>query len=600
MKKRMKQLKQNHLLQVTLTVAMCLSATFVQAQDIDSDFIVDGLVYRINLILDDDEKTVTVVHYDYNSEPRSSYSIPEIVSYGGNNYFVTDIGEDAFSGCKKLKNVTIGNAVKTIGNYAFFGCDHLVSVKFGKSVESIGGGAFWCCKYLKSLTIPNSVHSIGYQAFKECIKLEYVTMGNSVETIEVDAFENCDALKKVFISDLEAWCNIDFQSIHSNPLGGSLPFHDTDPQLFLNGAKITDLVIPEGIKRVKPNAFYGCGIKTVVIPNSVTCIDYDAFLDCVYLVDVSIGNAVDTINYDAFDNCRSLKRVNIPKSVKFIGIDAFRGAQINQVDITDLEAWCNIDFDTPMGEGHPFQISYLSWPSDTCYLYLNGSPIKDLVIPNGIQQIKPFVFYGFNGMRSAVIPESVTVIGERAFEDCRGLEKVTISNSVHTIAEAAFMDCQSLEKVTLGNHLELIGLDAFSGCISLTSIKLPKTVREIRNGAFAGCSALKSIISLPLPPPTLKNSVFYNVDKSIPVYVLDIDVYKNAPEWKDFTNYQKYESSKNGDLTGDMVVDVDDLNLVINMMLHKTEKTEAADLNGDGAVDVDDLNIIINIMVGKD
>ena len=54
-----------------------------------------------------------------------------------------------------------------------------------------------------------------------------------------------------------------------------------------------------------------------------------------------------------------------------------------------------------------------------------------------------------------------------------------------------------------------------------------------------------------------------------------------------------------GDLTSDGVVDVDDLNLVINMMLHKAETTVAADLNGDGNVDVDDLNAIINIMLGK-
>ena len=54
-----------------------------------------------------------------------------------------------------------------------------------------------------------------------------------------------------------------------------------------------------------------------------------------------------------------------------------------------------------------------------------------------------------------------------------------------------------------------------------------------------------------------------------------------------------------GDLDGNGVVDVDDLNMVINMMLGKAEKTPAADTNGDGNVDVDDMNIIINIMLGK-
>ena len=55
-----------------------------------------------------------------------------------------------------------------------------------------------------------------------------------------------------------------------------------------------------------------------------------------------------------------------------------------------------------------------------------------------------------------------------------------------------------------------------------------------------------------------------------------------------------------GDLNCDNIVDVDDLNLIINMMLSKTEKTAAADINNDGNVDVDDMNIVINIMLGKD
>ena len=80
------------------------------------------------------------------------------------------------------------------------------------------------------------------------------------------------------------------------------------------------------------------------------------------------------------------------------------------------------------------------------------------------------------------------------------------------------------------------------------------------------------------------------------------ELYAQHWAWKKFTNIvdDTDNPAPRGDLTGDGVVDVDDLNLVINMMVHKAEETEAADLNGDGAVDVDDLNIIINIMVHKE
>ena len=62
------------------------------------------------------------------------------------------------------------------------------------------------------------------------------------------------------------------------------------------------------------------------------------------------------------------------------------------------------------------------------------------------------------------------------------------------------------------------------------------------------------------------------------------------------------EKNMRGDVNGDGVVDVDDLNIVINIMVRKASMTNwpAADVDGNGLVDVDDLNIIINIMVRKD
>ncbi|MBR6283988.1 MAG: hypothetical protein IKR25_06820 [Muribaculaceae bacterium] len=61
-------------------------------------------------------------------------------------------------------------------------------------------------------------------------------------------------------------------------------------------------------------------------------------------------------------------------------------------------------------------------------------------------------------------------------------------------------------------------------------------------------------------------------------------------------------ASVTGDVNGDGVVDVDDLNILINIMIHKNQDPSLetrADVDGSGVVDVDDLNRIINIMVGK-
>ena len=57
-----------------------------------------------------------------------------------------------------------------------------------------------------------------------------------------------------------------------------------------------------------------------------------------------------------------------------------------------------------------------------------------------------------------------------------------------------------------------------------------------------------------------------------------------------------------GDVNGDGIIDVSDVNVVINIMLGKDDAARyggRADVNGDGKVDVSDVNTVINIMLGK-
>ena len=56
-----------------------------------------------------------------------------------------------------------------------------------------------------------------------------------------------------------------------------------------------------------------------------------------------------------------------------------------------------------------------------------------------------------------------------------------------------------------------------------------------------------------------------------------------------------------GDLNGDGVVDVTDVNICINVILERNTDPDIialSDLNGDGTVDVADVNMIINIILG--
>lgn len=71
-------------------------------------------------------------------------------------------------------------------------------------------------------------------------------------------------------------------------------------------------------------AFANCpGLTSIVIPHTVTKIDYSAFWGCSNLTSIHIPNTVTTIEGGAFSHCSSLSSIIIPCSVTTIGIFAF-------------------------------------------------------------------------------------------------------------------------------------------------------------------------------------------------------------------------------------------------------------------------------------
>lgn len=140
-------------------------------------------------------------------------------------------------------------------------------------VTAISAGAFKEVN-IKSVSIPNSVNSVGGNAFKGCSSLSSVRVGNSVTSIGENAFSDCTSLKEVHISDIAAWCGIDFYDINSNPLSYAR-------NLYMDGELTTDPVIREGVGRIKNYAFYNCSnLTSVTIPSSVSYIGEKAFDSC--------------------------------------------------------------------------------------------------------------------------------------------------------------------------------------------------------------------------------------------------------------------------------------------------------------------------------
>ena len=302
------------------------------------EFTVDDIWYYYT---NEDDDEVGVM-YSKSGEYSGDVVIPSTVTYNGKQYTVTSIGSKAFSGCTRLKKVTIPNSVTNIGDNAFSECRGLKAVTIGNSVTAIGGWAFSYCTglttvvwnarssqiplsefgnpmppfsncdrltdfvfgeevehipaylcynltLLNTIVIPNSVTSIGKGAFAYCTGLTEVTIPNSVTSIGSRAFFSCTGLKKVTIGN----------SVKS--IGN---------EAFPHCTSLTAITIPNSVTSIESGTFYSCtSLKTVTIGNSVKSIGSNAFSSCTSLTAITIPNSVTSIGDETFYNCRSLEHV---------------------------------------------------------------------------------------------------------------------------------------------------------------------------------------------------------------------------------------------------------------------------------------------------
>ena len=122
--------------------------------------------------------------------------------------------------------------------------------------------------------------------------------------------------------------------------------------------------------------------------------------------------------------------------------------------------------------------------------------------------------------------------------------------------------------------------------------------------AFGSCPAIVKVTSLNPAPP--KGGVFDEAVYSAATLYVPIgskDAYAAHVNWGKFLNIEEIEVEEPGvvgDLNGDGIVDVADVNICINIILELNNDPELkvlADLNGDGVVDVADVNAMINIIL---
>lgn len=219
----------------------------------------------------ENEDGITVTKYIGESE---QISIPDTID----GKPVTAIGQN-FSMLKPITSVRMPDTVHSIGDLAFDQCWVLESVQLSVGLLSIGDHAFRGCACLKSIELPESLTIIGHGAFDSCTALKEISIPKNVVTIDTEAFYLCVPERITFAegSRLETIGYCAFAGAKITELTLPSTVRRLEGSAFAGCDLLTKVTLNDGLQRIGSNAFNYSGLRELVIPASVTDMEYLSF-----------------------------------------------------------------------------------------------------------------------------------------------------------------------------------------------------------------------------------------------------------------------------------------------------------------------------------
>ena len=420
-----------------------------------------------------------------------------------------------------IKRIHVIKGVTTLGDYAFYGHSNLESVALPSGITTIGNSAFYYCSKLTDVTLPSTVTELEAYAFYysglKSITLSYIkTVGSS-------------ALKNSYLQDVYyGSTQTNWEKTFGAMSNVRVHYSCTDPSTHWNlkntgdtcitGGKVTEICkctssMSRQVQLPTPTAstlhnwsgkictvcgVYGgtCGTNAywsldalgrliIAGEGAVTSKGWNSYGSQILTATVKEG--ITTLPESAFgSSVTNMTQISFPSTLTEVGSYAFSYASgISRVDIPSLEAWLQITFKSS------FTSNPLSCRAD---LYVANKKVTNLVIPEGITEIKDNAFAGCTSIQTAVLPEGVTIIGDSAFRDCDNLVSISMPNTLTTIDDDAFYYCDGLRSVRIPGSVVTMGSECFRYAKNLEHVVIEEGVTKIASWAFCQCTSLKSVV----------------------------------------------------------------------------------------------------------
>ena len=371
--------------------------------------------------------------------------------------------------CRYLRKLVIPEGVVEIRSRALFELRPDVEIELPSTLKVLGKEAI---STYRPVTLPEGLEVMG-EGCVNALKDNRFVLTPSMRWIDPGAFERSFVWEFVQEGENERYSARD--GILFNADGTEVVRYPVTSQ--------TEIVIPEGVLGIGPNAFENrTNLKRIVLPASLQYIDGQAFFNCSSLTSVSFdeGTKLYVIGDMAFANCAALRKIDLPP-VETIGMMAFLN--------------CDKLRKVSFAEG-TFTIE-----AGAFYETIVAAP----VLPGSLQRVAKNVFDDrAENMRPGSIsviriPAHLTEAGMKAFGKIgNSAFSVDENNSVFSSVDGLLLDknkvrllmCPSGRRGTVVIPEGVTAIDdyAFSCAAGVTDVVVPDSVCFIGQGNFEGQS----------------------------------------------------------------------------------------------------------------
>lgn len=476
-------------------------------------------------------RTTRIGDYAFNKTGTSATTLSITLENDENGVGVTELGNNVFNGCTKLKSFNIPTSVTTIGNGCFHSCTGLTSFTFtlggtedltiadGTSSAAFVGGSSSSKALSGTLTLParltnmptymfyycamtgvefeevenedgskerkSNVTKLGNYVYYYCTSLTEIVIPESVEEIDTSKAlcYACTSVKKLTINSSKI--SVDDMQAYINCM----------VRLSINATyanKLEEVSVPESntaFKTVDGVLYTKDGTKLLLVP-------YKKNLTAVSGVkkfDIPFG--VTEIGLGAFFNQQNLTSVTIPKTVTKIDKMAFYGSKLSSIIFEEGSQGEELP-NLVTAEGNYSSLSYSTGATYFGGVFGGMTALKSITLPARLTSIGGYAFSGCKALTEVEFAEGSRIddTGAYAFSGT-GLTEFTVPASLTALGERAFDSCKSLKTITFekGSNIKEIGTMWLSGCSVLENIyNLPASGVIFTGRPFQGASAIKS------------------------------------------------------------------------------------------------------------